>query len=94
VTLVVTAWTDPVVTGANATLSIVPGRLEGRLFVWSYASSRFVCAGDVTTSNTMPLVVVRGRDLTDPEDDPLNRARLDLVAEAYRKGISGLRELE
>ncbi|MFO0640304.1 MAG: hypothetical protein U0183_13880 [Polyangiaceae bacterium] len=94
VTLVVTGWTDPVVTGANATLSIVPGRLEGRLFVWSYASSRFVCAGDVTTSNTTPLVVVRGRDLKDPEDDPLNRARLDLVAEAYRKGISGLRELE
>lgn len=94
VTLVVTAWTDPVVTGANATLSIVPGRLEGRLFVWSYASSRFVCAGDVSTSNTTPLVVVRGRDLTDPEDDPLNRARLDLVAEAYRKGTSGLRELE
>lgn len=94
VTLVVAAWTDPVVSGAGDGLSIVPGRLEGRLFVWSFASSRFVCAGDVSTSNTTPLVIVRGRDLTDPEDDPLNRARLDLVAEAYRKGISGLRELE
>lgn len=94
VTLVVTAWTDPVVSGARETLSIAPGRLEGRLFVWSYASSRFVCAGDVSTSNTTPLVIVRGRDLADREDDPQNRARLDLVAEAYRKGISGLRELE
>ena len=94
VTLVVTAWTDPVVAGARESLAILPGRLEGRLFVWSYASSRFVCAGDVSTSNTTPLVVVRGRDLTDPEDDPLNRARLDLVAEGYRKGISGLRELD
>jgi len=93
VTLVVRAWTDPVATGYHETLAVTPGRVDGSLFVWSYADSRFVCAAEVSTTNSQPLAVVQGRRIGDDEDDGLNRARLDLVAEAYRKGIAGLRQV-
>ncbi|NOU32072.1 MAG: hypothetical protein HOO96_29560 [Polyangiaceae bacterium] len=91
-TLVVTEWRDPVVlAGGN---SITPGHVAARLVAWSYADSRFVCASAVEATNVAGLVVVQSADLARPADDPLGRARLDLIEQAYRAAIPKLRALE
>lgn len=38
------------------------------------------------------MTLVQVPDLVRPSDDPLNRARLDLVEQAYRQGIPALRQ--
>lgn len=91
-TLIVTEWRDPVVlAGGN---SITPGHVAARLVAWSYADSRFVCASAVEATNVAGLVVVQSADLARPADDPLGRARLDLIEQAYRAAIPKLRALE
>ncbi len=90
-TLLVSAWHDPVVLAGGTQLT--PGRVSARLLVWSYEDSRFVCASEVEATNTAQLVVVRSPDLAAPADDPLNRARLALVEQAYRGAIPRLRAL-
>lgn len=90
-TLLVSAWHDPVVVAGGTQLT--PGRVSARLLVWRYEDSRFVCASEVEATNTAQLVVVRSADLAAPADDPLNRARLDLVEQAYRSAIPRLRAL-
>ncbi len=91
-TLIVDGWRDPVVlAGGN---SIIPGRVSARLVAWSYADSRFVCVSAVEATNAAGLVVVQSADLALPADDPLGRARLDLIEQAYRAAIPQLRALE
>lgn len=91
-TLIVLQWHDPVVLAGGT--SLTPGRVTARLVAWSYADSRFVCASEVEASNAAGLVIVRSPDLSLPADDPLGRARLDLVEQAYRAAIPRLRALD
>lgn len=90
-TLIVSEWRDPVVLPGGA--SITPGHVRARLVVWAHAESRFVCASEVEATNAPGLVIVRSADLAAPADDPLGRARLDLVDRAYRASIPELRAL-
>lgn len=90
-TLLVTGWRDPIILQGGSALSA--GRIEGRLVIWSYQASRFVCTADVAATNTPDLAIVRSPDMSHGEDDPLNRARLDLIEQAYRKAIPRLRAL-
>ena len=89
-TMLVTDWRDPIVLEGGA--SIVPGRLGARLLVWSREEARFVCAADVVVENGSSLSIVRAshRDGLQREDDPLNRARLDLIERALQVGIPRL----
>jgi len=89
-TLIVTSWRDPVILEGGASLK--PGRITGRLVVWSYETSRLVCASDFEATNMPGMTLVQVPDLVRPSDDPLNRARLDLVEQAYRQGIPALRQ--
>ena len=91
-TLIVSEWRDPVVLAGGT--SLTPGHVTARLLAWSYAESRFVCASDVEATNSTGLVIVRSPDLSLPADDPLGRARLDLVEQAYRAAIPRLRALD
>jgi hypothetical protein len=88
VTMLVRAFVDPIVTpGAD---SLVPGHIEARLVVWSDAAMRFVCTAEVAADNAPTLEIATSPDLTQPEDDPLNRARLDLIEQAFARGITQL----
>lgn len=87
-TLLVRTFVDPTVTGDGS--AVVPGHLEGRLLVWSYEQSRFVCTAEVAVDNGPHLTIVRSPDRLGDEDDPLNRARLDLVEQAVTHGIARL----
>ena len=94
-TVLVTAWRDPVILEGGA--SMLPGTVAARLLLWSYEESRFVCVGEVSTENGPGLRVVRNDPLAAPYgsavapgDDPLNRARLDLIEQALRRGIPRL----
>lgn len=91
-TLIVTEWRDPVVVSGGA--GVAPGHVAAHLVAWSYADGRFVCASAVEATNAARLVVVRSADLSLPADDPLGRARLDLVEQAYRAAIPRLRTIE
>jgi tetratricopeptide (TPR) repeat protein len=92
-TLVVGSWRDPSILRDGASVSVLPGQLVGHLLVWSHTSSRFACAGHVEATNAPNLVMVTSETPGVPSDDPLNRARLDLVEQGYRSGIAGLRAL-
>jgi hypothetical protein len=87
-TILVTAWRDPVIAADRA--SMLPGEARARLFVWSYADTRFVCTtAELRAENQAGLTIVHAPvgALTEPEDDPLHRARLDLVEQALRAGL-------
>ena len=58
--------------------------------IWSMEEHRFACAATVDATNGTHLALVRSADLTGDEDDPLNRARLDLVEQAVRTGVPTL----
>ena len=91
-TLIVSEWRDPVVVARGT--SVTAGHVTARLVAWSYADSRFVCASEVEATNAAGLVIVQSADLSAPSDDPLGRARLDLVEQAYRAAIPKLRALD
>jgi hypothetical protein len=97
--LIVDEWRDPATTPSG---EIRPGEIKARLLVWSYADRDFVCASDVVARNG-PLTIVKKVSLewrpervgqADPEDDPITKARLDLVVEALRAGLTNLRQLK
>lgn len=91
VTLVVREWRDPVVMDDGS--SVVPGRAAGVALAWSATAERFVCAAPFDVENGRSLSITRSTDLSVPEDDPLNRARLDLIEQAARAAIPSLRAL-
>jgi hypothetical protein len=96
-TLLVTHWRDPAFQSPDGVGPFTSGAIAGRLLVWSYADRRVICATDVEATNTPHLTIVRvaddplGRPTFHDSDDPLNRARIDLIEQALRAGIPTLR---
>jgi hypothetical protein len=91
VTLVIDRWSDPVLP-ASGEGQFASGEVTGRVYVWDAAAKAFTCGAAVTAHNT-GVTVVRtdtGAAAQDSQEDPLSKARVDLVNEALRAGLGAL----
>jgi hypothetical protein len=95
VTLVIDHWTDPDLP-ATGEGQFTSGELMGRVLVWDPAAKAFTCAAAVTAENTHVTVVTTdpGGGETNYQEDPLSKARVDLVNEALRAGLGGLHAIK
>lgn len=86
------SWIDPQVEAAQTWRH---GSALASVLVWSFEQSRFVCSAEVRASNDPGLVFVRAppADLYTPEDDLLNRARVDLIEQLLRGALPALRAI-
>jgi hypothetical protein len=95
VTLVIDRWTDPDMP-ATGEGQFASGALVGRVLVWDPAAKAFTCGASVTAENTHLTVVTTdpGGGETNYQEDPLSKARVDLVNEALRAGLGGLHAIK
>ncbi len=94
VTLVVDHWGDPVMPAAR-TGTFEIGTLLGRLLIWDPAARRIACGANVVASNgDITVVDTTSADYSaGSQEDPLSKARVDLVNEALRKGLGDLKAI-
>lgn len=87
-------WQDPEVAPGATTWR--PGAATAHVLVWDFDASRFVCSADVSASNDPALVFVVPSfdDPIQTGDDPLNRARVDLIEQLLRTAVPLLRVVE
>ncbi|HJL19755.1 MAG TPA: hypothetical protein RMH99_29095 [Sandaracinaceae bacterium LLY-WYZ-13_1] len=92
-TLLVQGWEDPGTPTVGALGGFEPGALTGRLVLWRFSERRVVCAARVDVQSSDELTIVEGEDLLGRpvRDDPLTKARLDLVRRALERGAAALR---
>ncbi len=68
-----------------------PGELEGRVLLWH--DGALACGAKVNVKNAQVTVVnATGADYRTSREDPLSKARIDLVNEALRAGLPALRK--
>jgi len=99
VTVVVQAWVDPEIPKrvTNSTNTYKTGGAATRLLLWDFRKSAFICASPIVMSSTEALTVVRqkGRHnaLAGLGDDPLAKARVELLIRAARDGAEHLQAI-
>jgi hypothetical protein len=87
-TLIIDRYLDPHFTSET---TYAPGELEGRVAVWH--DGALACGAKVRVQNAQITVVhSTGANYRTSREDPLSKARIDLVNEGLRAGLAALRK--
>lgn len=91
VTLIIDDYVDPIITNPTPPSQFVAGELVGRVALWH--DGAVACGANVQVHNSdVTIVSATDQDYRTSKEDPLSKARIDLVNEAFRAGIAGLRK--